>query len=222
LGWTQPAAAASAWNSLCDRGWNSDESAASYIGYLVEQELLDEAVATLAGQLGDRAGEFPDGNRAFNGRFDLELNSGGALGWQVRPVSGARVERVQANGNWTLRVEFDGTRNVVFRHVAQRLCLPPGRWRFRARIRTDRITTDEGIYVRINGDRPDLVWRSRKLNGTTSGWLDFELTNQSPNASLPVTLTLARDESLRIDNRLSGTVWLDDVEARPGGSDDGP
>ncbi len=216
LAWAEPDAAALPWTSLRRKGWTSDDTAAAYTGFLIRNNQYEDAVAAWAAQLGPRAGDFPAANRLFNGGFEREL-TGAPLDWVIRPAEGARAVRVPegADGGWALKVTFDGAHNLVYRHAAQTAYLPPGSWRIEARIRTRAVTTNEGLYLRLASPRPGLAWQSQKLNGTSDGWLTLTHTFRTTAPSTPVTLTLARDESLKIDNKLAGSSWLDDVTLAP-------
>jgi len=87
-----------------------------------------------------------------------------------------------------------------------------GRYRFRARVRTKGMTTDRGVYVLVHGGGREL-WRSEELIGTND-WHEIEAVVRVRRAA-PVVIELRREESLRIDNKVWGTFWLDGVELAP-------
>jgi hypothetical protein len=213
LGWAEPAAGELVWSNLQRRGWNTDETAGKMVGYLVDQHLYDRAVAVWAEQLEEWAGDYPVRNLVYNGGFEREL-TGTALDWWVRPTQGVRLERVPEGreGGWALRLEFDGTRNDILRNVAQRAFLEPGWYQWSACVRTEGVTTDKGIYVSVTA--PGVDQRSEAMNGTND-WTELSGSFRARPNTTEVRLELRRDESLKIDNKLWGTVWVDWIRVEP-------
>jgi hypothetical protein len=208
--WARPEDAARAWAKLRERGWTTEELAGEHATYLVREERYRDAVSAWADQLGDRRGPWPERNRVFNGDFSRQP-SPMALDWQVRPVEGAAVERAREGPkeSWALKVDFNGRSNVVFRHVWQTVYLPPGDYAWQAWLRTQGVTTEQGVYLALSG--PGIDSRSRKLNGTRDWTRVTGRFLVSGAAWRPVRVELRRDESLKIDNKAWGTAWLGEI-----------
>ena len=116
----------------------------------------------------------PHDELVFNSGFEAAF-LGTSLDWSVRKSGAAQARRdseVFFEGGWALRITFDGTTNLSYDHVAQVVVVRPGRHRLTARVRTQDITTHQGVKLRVVDTRQ----KSRKL-----------------------------------DNKIAGTVWLDDV-----------
>ena len=205
--------AALAWGKMGERGYRDDELAGRYAGYLLRHKLYDKAVTTWAEQLDGRADGYPEKNRVYNGDFEREL-SGNPLDWRLRAPQGVEVERVGEGweGSHALALRFDGSRNVVLRGVSVVVPVGAGRYRFRARMKTEGMTTDRGVYLLVHAGGREL-WRSKELIGTNE-WREFEAVVRVRRTA-PVMIELRREESLRIDNKVWGTVWLDGVELAP-------
>jgi len=106
---------------------------------------------------------------------------------------------VAHSGTRSLRVEFDGTENVDFGHVFQYIPVARDtRYHFSAFVQTQAITTDRGIGFEILD-----VNHPEQLQVATAELKDA------------VKITLRRVPSWKFDNKLSGTVWIDDVELAP-------
>ncbi|HVX65393.1 MAG TPA: hypothetical protein VHA11_02260 [Bryobacteraceae bacterium] len=212
------AQAARCWSWLECAGEADAPAAAGYTSFLLKQREYEAAAAQWQHSLGDRSPDFLRPNRVFNGGFEADPGAG-ALDWCVTPSPGVAVSRdtgtAHAGAN-SLRLEFDGGSKVAYHHVAQRVVAPPGRYRFRALVRTERLTTDQRIRFRIfDSASPAQLEAATAQAAATSGWTELtaRLTVPAPTRLLAIEVT--RDPSLQFDNRFSGRVWIDDVELVP-------
>ena len=93
--------------------------------------------------------------------------------------------------------------------VGQQTVLGPGRWHVQTFIKTDGITTDQGVGLRIGGTE------SESLTGTRD-WTKVEATfSIPPGTTEAVKLEIVRDASRKFDNKISGTAWIDSIEITP-------
>lgn len=167
------------------------------------------------------AGEDPEGKAAttlvWNGGFERDLVNGG-FGWRTQPVSGAEVEldsQVYRSAPRALRIRFDGRTNVAFQHVFQYVAVEPGRrYRFEGYLRTEGVSTDSGIRFwiadAVDPRRLDLVTPTTGVVGSQPWSLEEAEFTAGPQTRL-VRIALRRDPSRKLDNKLRGTVWVDDV-----------
>ena len=157
------------------------------------------------------------GNSAFlfNGGFEHEP-FGHTFDWNIRNAPGARAVRdstVAHSGRASLRIQFDGNSNISYDDVAQTTVVKPGNYRLQAYLRTDRITTDEGVAIRIydreNAGRLNVV---TPASVGTSGWrlITRDLTVARPTRLLAIEVV--RAPSSKFDSAISGTAWIDDVQ----------
>lgn len=213
LGWGAPEDTALTWSALAEDSRNTDELAGAYVHYLLQRRMYDRAVKVWAEQLGDRRRDYPDPNRLFNGSFEMEP-TGTALDWQIIETEGASATRVPESfsGDHALKLQFFGTHNIGYRHMGQTACLRPGNYRFRAFVRTQGLSTDQGVYFRIfDPDHPgQLDIRTARLSGTND-WTPLEATFSAGSQTPQVRVQLRRDESMKIDSRISGSAWIDAV-----------
>lgn len=124
---------------------------------------------------------------------------------------------VAHSGTRSLRVEFDGTENVDFGHVFQYIPVARDtRYHFSAFVQTQAITTDRGIGFEIlDVNHPEQVQvATAELKGTND-WAVLETDFHTGPQTDAVKITLRRVPSWKFDNKLSGTVWIDDVELAP-------
>jgi len=154
----------------------------------------------------------------FNGAFEADSANGG-LDWRMQPEKGFAYE-YDANtfhsGKRTLRLDFDGTQNLDFQQIWQRVPVKPStRYQFSAWLRTAAISTDSGIRFEIRQDGKSAP--SFLFDGLTG---DHDWTAQqnqfttAPDTYFLVVI-LRRTLSRKFDNQISGTAWIDDVSLVP-------
>jgi hypothetical protein len=198
------------WDLARKRGYDDDQLATDYTNFLLQKKQFEAAADAWAGHFSGRnAGRPP---LLFNGSFEHEL-TGSALDWRFENVNGVSVERDRAahyDGEYSLRIAFSGNDNPDFHQLKQLVVVRPGRYRFQAQMRTDRITSDEGIRFRIqaaNGSQ-FLSVETAPLAGTNE-WKRLAAEFEVPQGVRALEVQLARRRSIRIDYQLTGTVWID-------------
>ena len=154
----------------------------------------------------------------FNGGFEFDALNGG-LDWHVSPDAGFSFAYDTSEfhgGRRSLRVNFDGTRNVGFQNVWQTVIVEPGkRYHFEGFLRTAGISTDSGVRFTIafpGGTQPAIVLEN--LTGDHP-W-SAQAADFTPEAGVhSVRILVSRDPSQKFDNKLAGTAWVDDVSIIP-------
>jgi len=158
------------------------------------------------------------GELVWDGGFERDaLNAG--FGWRVVPVEGATTEfdsQVYHSPARSLRVRFDGTENLDFQHVVQYVLVEPGqRYRFEGYLRTEGLSTDSGIRFWIhdphNPAGPNLY--TPNVLGTQPWSLEQADIVAGPTTRV-LAIGLRRLMSQKINSRIRGTVWVDDVSLR--------
>jgi hypothetical protein len=211
----QSAGASIVWKRIVQRGSVAQQVAASYTNYLLAQgegEMAARAWASTA------VHSFTAGSELYNGSFETEP-SGSMLDWSVRPLEGATISRdttVAVAGSASLRISFDGTRNVDFAHATEMVWLKAGTYRLRGSIHTSEVTTDQGVGLRLFDPKHAGgldVWTNAV--GGTEGWKRVECQFQVPAGSPPLMVQVVRRASQRIENKIRGTAWVDDLRINP-------
>jgi hypothetical protein len=156
------------------------------------------------------------GSLVFNGRFEHDTTNGG-FDWREGAVSGARFgmdsEITHATSSRSFRIQFDGTANLDFQNLFQYVSVQPKcRYHFSAFVRTEKISTDSGVRFEILDTRhPSQVQIvTPNFIGTNPWTLVQTDVVTGPETNL-LKITLRRMPSWKFDNKLSGTVWVDDV-----------
>jgi hypothetical protein len=159
-----------------------------------------------------------DGSLVWNGGFEQALLNGG-LGWRFRAVPGAELSfdpRVAHSQGRSLRVVFDGSGNVDFQQPWQYLVLQPNtRYRLSAYFQTENLATSSGIRLELEETHfGNAVEAGANLAGTQA-WAPSEIEFTSGADTKLVRLVLRRRTSPKLDNKISGTIWMDDVSLVP-------
>ena len=161
----------------------------------------------------------PDSNLITNGNFEFEPLNGG-LDWHVTPTEGAAVtldRNDSPDRGRSLRIAFDGFRNVDYAHVFQYVPVRPRtKYRFSGHIRSDAVSTDCGPRFQIvDAYHPGTLLEStQNMVGTDSRSEQAEFTT-GENTRL-LLIRVARPMSLKLDNQIKGTVWIDRISLRLG------
>ena len=226
VGEQNPTASLEVWRRLIAKDSHPDlKMAYGLTDMLVAQEKYDEArvvwhQAVAAGA--DSASAFAGNSLVYDGGFEKDI-SGGGLGWRLNEIDGADFDydlEHKHSGSRAARLIFDGTKNLVYENLFQNVLVSPGtRYRFQGFIRTDNISTESGMRFEIVDpkDPQHMDVLTPNETGTLPWTLEQIDFTTGPKTRL-VAIRLVRKQSQRLDNRLRGTVWIDDVSLVPGGT----
>jgi hypothetical protein len=218
-----PDPALAVWNRQRDLGLPINlPNAIPLVNVLIEQDRVVEAQQTWHQAL--EAADWPQdpGNirpLVFNGRFEHEIMNGG-FDWREAAAPGAQFafdDRIAHAGSRSFQVHFDGTENVDFQNLFQYVPVEPGtNYHFSAYVRTEAISTDRGICFEIVDPRhaSQVQIVTADVVGTNPWTLVQTDLVTGPQTHL-LRITLRRMPSWKFDNKLSGTVWVNDVSLAP-------
>ena len=147
--------------------------------------------------------------------------TGQAYSWNYFPNAHGVQIRVQSQekhaGKQALRVTFDGRSDLNFRDVCHNIPLQrSASYHFSAWIRAGEVSTDQGVHFVLNAAgqtaEPPLV--TRDVLGSFD-WRQVTADWTPPSGAAEAQLCLARLPSDQPDNKIRGTIWLDDVALVP-------
>jgi len=160
-----------------------------------------------------------DGSLVYDGGFERDF-AGGGFGWRQTDASGARFDfdtETRRSGARSLRITFDGAANIEFGHLLQLVPVAPQtHYTFSAYLRTEALSTNSGIRFRVFDPR-----HSGEINLVTAEllktnpWTRQEYDVLTGPQTHLLGVQLVRAPSQKLDNKLSGTVWVDDVALSP-------
>ena len=197
------------WSWLRANKLADDAIAARYIDYLLQKQSSSKAAMTWADFAGDKRGDYLRPNMVYNPGFK-HPPAPSRLDWQIQPLEGVEAGiDSDDGGNRELHIRFNGQTNVNYAHVSQVVCLSPGRYRFRARVRSDGLTTNQGVEFYMADPSGRFQWSTGPITGTHP-WTWIEQDFNVPPSQFQ-TLQIVRRPSEKIDNKIEGSLWIGNV-----------
>jgi tetratricopeptide (TPR) repeat protein len=195
-----------------------------FIDHLIANNLPEEAfgVWTDLRKKGWMDADLPSqgDNLIVNGSFEAGIENMG-FGWRAEPTNDSRIWRDSAefhSPGFSLAVEFLGQENPYFFNVFQYVLVAPGKsYELDAYLKTKGITTDSGprLEVRDAYNTLALYKQTDDLKEDSMGWTHQSLAFTTGPKTRLLRVGLARVPSEKLDNQISGRVWLDDVRLVP-------
>lgn len=204
------ASAGTMWEWLVVKGWSDVAMASEYVNWLAGAQQYEEASHVWSRYRAVAWEDAPALEHVFNGDFEREP-TGSVFDWRIRQRPGLTVSfdpGTAFSGRRAARLEFDGTENVHQIDLWQSVVLPAGRYRLDARVRTEGVTTREGVSLTISG--AGVAASTEPVLGTT-GWVEVGTEFEVPPGAELLRLGPSRTRSFRFDSHIRGTVWIDDV-----------
>jgi hypothetical protein len=215
--------------------WNRLESlhprlslneAIPFIDSLIQAHRIDDAHRTWdqAVALADSPPAVdPAGSVLWDGGFETGV-IGGGFAWTLAPSARGVQATFDSNekhsGQRSLRLVFDGSRNVDFSGVCHAVQVQPGTsYVFSAWVHTQALTTDQGVRFRLdwleNGRSAST--ETTEVHGTQP-WTQLTLPWTAVAGVNQLRVCVARHPSDDFGSRIHGTAWVDDVALVPGSS----
>lgn len=210
------------WRTLVERNQSLEISqAAPLLDALIAHDREEDARRVWEEAL-QAAGRPTGGSDAseliFDGGFEQDLVNAG-FGWREIPVPGVEFgleEGTAHSGKRSLRVTFDGTTNVDYQHLMQYVLVEPQtHYHFSAFLHTEGISTESGIRFQIQDTRhPSGVQILTDALVGTRLWSRVEAEFSTGPQTRLVAILLRRMPTWKFDDKLRGTVWVDDVSLK--------
>lgn len=192
-------------------------SALSLLERLIEQNRVDQAkrVWQQALVLSGWSNSGSPAALVWDGGFEGDFVNGG-FGWRRLPIAGASLDfdtTVAHSGARSLRVMFDGSANLDFAHLAQYVPVEPQtHYHFSAFLRTEKVSTNSGVcFVLFDPHHPAELSGSTSCLVDTHSWIREDLDFTTGPQTRLIEIVLRRYPSQKLDNKIRGTVWVDDV-----------
>ena len=160
-----------------------------------------------------------DDSIVWNGGFEAPLANGG-LDWRFEEPPGVYISvdsSVHHSGSRSLRIGFTGGVNMDFDHVQQ---IEPARpnttYEFQAYVRMVRISTDSGVHFELFDpqDQGHVYVLTSNMVGSTP-WIAVRAEVTTSLQTHFLAIRVHRFPTRLFDNKISGTMWIDDVTLTP-------
>jgi len=198
----------------------------SFADFLIQKSHFDDAHRIWQGafQLSDVVTGDPPGSVLWDGGFESNVRGGG-FAWVFSPtppgVQTTLDRRQKHAGKQSLRLFFDGKHNTNYEGVCTNAEVRPDTtYRFTAWVRTQALTSDEGVRFRLSGfsdSRPSGSADSQDSRGTQS-WTRVEMPWTSGEGVHRTRVCVLRNPSRGLDARIQGAAWIDDISLVPVGN----
>ena len=217
----EPDAAMLTWQRIVAAGRTQPLNASfALIDLLASRGRSDDArtVWTQALQLSGTASAFSDASLIYDGGFEAEPSNGG-LDWRVDTIHGCEVAldpSIFHSGHHSLRINFDGTQNLDYRGVGQRIPVKPGtRYEFSGWLKTAAISTDSGVRFALEPDSRTMQPVTLENLTGDHGWTNEHAEFTTTADTHFLILVVRRFPSRKFQNEISGAAWVDDVSLVP-------
>ncbi len=213
---TETADAAAAWDAIARQGFQDERLTGEYVNFLLRNRQDTQAAETWAQVKRSDARDYRRTNWVYNGSFEFTPQPS-PFDWHIEATPDVEARRVSGraqNGKWALELAFDGAANVNYHGPWQQAVLTKGRWHLEAFVRTEVITTDQGVGLRIFRPAGVLDCKTEFLRGSLD-WTKVEQTFEVAQETALVQVEPIREASRKFDSKIAGKVWLDSIRIYP-------
>lgn len=204
---------AASWDWMLSHKYASEALATRYVDFMIGNRNPAAAARGWTRYLACSGTGYDAGEAVFNGSFESKP-TGNRFDWRISKADGVVADldpSEHALGEQSLRLRFDGKKNVGDPGVQQAVYVEPGRYRLRAWVRTKDVSTDQGVRFRIVSDSaPGVSVETDNLRGTMD-WTPVAYEFDVPKGSELLRVAVTRKPSLKFDSNISGTAWIDAV-----------
>jgi hypothetical protein len=162
----------------------------------------------------------PSGSLIWDGGFESGV-AGGGLGWLFSPVSGdAQISFDRSekhSGQQSLRILFNGRRNISFADGCHLFVPQPGRlYVLTGWVKTQSLTSSEGVRLEIRAASRtgEVAALSGEIHGTQP-WSELRVLWKAPEDSGLGKVCVKRNMSDKPGSAIQGAAWIDDVALVP-------
>ena len=215
----QQEAAGRAWEALKSLGGGAGKGPSEgdylkYCDFLISKNNETDAIAVW-NELFSRANLVLKPGSIWDGDFGLPV-TGKGFGWRIGNAPGVRIfldGDIKMRGQYSLSASFDGSSNPGINLASQIVPVEKGhKYEVSGYIKTSGITTDNGIFLNVQGyNCADLQASSQTMTGT-SYWQKQSVDFTVPADCNAILFSVRRNESFKLDNKIRGDVWIDSIK----------
>jgi hypothetical protein len=197
------------WRNITVAGSPDKNICLKYIHFLVSKKRVHTAAEIWRMHAGIKG--------LTNAGFEDEI-TGRGFDWRYTPSSKGKwaIRRTMSEvlaGTHSLKIMFEGKKNISFAHMYQIVPVEPlTLYRLTYNWRSKNVTTNQGPFVDIYGyDCKSFYFKGPMMLGTHD-WQEQGIEFTVPENCQAVVIRLHRRPSRRFDNKIAGTLWLDEFK----------
>jgi|GEM_PF-1240805 len=190
----------------------------SYVALLTKDGQWPEALQVWQAFTHRLEPNYTKANWVFNGSFEVKPVDC-PFDWHLQPAEKVAVTRDFENfykGSSALRMSFSGAQRSEVPLAYESVALHPGEWQLDAFMKTSKLASDKGVVIRVvdTSDAANLDVATTTFEGTQE-WTRINKTFAVLAETSRARLEILRPQSRNLDDRITGTVWIDDVTLSP-------
>ena len=185
------------------------EQKCKFINFLIKEKKLQEAYRLWANIA------HPQNSLIFDGDFECSTPYNSCLfNWQIPQIKGVKVlkdSHTKLEGEKSLLISFDGTKNPHLNIYQLVIIKPNTKYLFSGFIRTDNITTQNGLIVEIRDWLTKKIITKTPIFTETMDWKNWELYFKTDKNQNSILVSIKRYPSSKFDNIIEGKAWIDNI-----------
>ena len=203
------------WHAMNENAIPCKEKALKYASFLLEHKRIiksDEIWRRYTGETGITNPGFEKYTKNIG--FDWHYWDDSNGHWKIRQVDNESTE-----GDYSLRIQFNGSENSSFLHCYQIFVADPGnQYRITYELKSKGLSTDQRPFVEIYSyDKTGLYIAGPMIN-STQGWHEEHIDFEMPEDCFAAVIRIRRVPSKRFDSKIRGTLWMDNFRLQSLGS----
>ena len=211
MSWNRVEDAEIVWNKMNTSVILEKEIFRKYIHFLINKKRVHRAAKIWRSHTGIEG--------LTNAGFENDI-TGLGFDWRYTPDSKDKwtirqTTSITFTGAHSLKIVFEGKENISFAHLYQFASVDPLKtYRLTYSWRSNDIGTDQGPFIDIYGyDCKGFYFKSPMMSGTND-WKEQDIEFTVPENCRAIVIRLRRLKSHRFDNKLAGTLWLDNFRLK--------
>mgnify|MGYP001599058758 FL=1 len=199
-----------------------------YIDFLISLSEYNEARQVWTAFLKDFGLNNPEseGNEIlWNSGFEREL-TGGGFDWRLGKAEGVKIfidNDVHREGLKSISMVFDGKHNPDLVAASQVTLLKPNTtYTLKGYIKTENLTTTNGIFIDITGHNQATgscekgLYKATDTVTGTNHWKEVQADFMTPPDCYAGIISIKRQKSTKFDNKIGGNAWVDKITIKEG------
>jgi tetratricopeptide (TPR) repeat protein len=207
--------AVATWKWADQRKLADATSTGDFFQFLMAAERQDLAQQLWQQDAGKAEPGYRKSNFVYNASFETTPVPS-PFDWTIierQDVEAVRSQDFALDGRWSFRIRFNGQENTTYHQTYQDMVLMPGRYTISVMMKSEMITTDEGVRIHVF-DQPTQaklnIWTDTVLG--TKDWTRIEKGFEVPAGIRVVRVEIGRLGSAMFDNKIGGTTWVDSLK----------